>query len=153
MLFVDSGAFLENPALSPWWVPKTALVDHCSAAGNASALLSLRHSVHFTFSDVLVAGAAGFRIVNKLRKRPTTTSVGPAHAATPTQEALSLEGSRLCCDFATSHVGETSEADRREWVRRLHHRVGRVTDWYRVLAAAPELGLPPPNLPAIASKL
>ena len=65
LLFVDAESFLGDRAR--WWGPKAELVRW---AGSGSALVSMRHTAHHSFSDVLVLGGAAYSMIGSLRQGP-----------------------------------------------------------------------------------
>jgi hypothetical protein len=170
LLFVDAESFASDRR---WWSCKADLVRRCSAAGSSSsALVSLRHSVHYTCSDVLVLGGYGFSLLNRLRAKPTNLKrgglseeseggVGPGHEEAdssrpePTAEELLNEALALTSGFVASHrteegVAASSRPHERatsSWASRLHN-----PSVYRVFASAPELAVPQ-DAPAAPAKL
>eukprot|EP01047_Picozoa_sp_COSAG01_P068117 COSAG01_NODE_9771_length_2349_cov_0.980000_4_plen_433_part_00 len=106
MLFVDAESFLSD---ARWWAAKQQLVTRAESRGqHGSALLSQRHTVHHSFSDVLVVGGRAFELLSVLRKHRTglkrggvadETSGGARADVPPSPEALLSETNRLILDF------------------------------------------------------
>merc|ERR1719463_732887 len=72
---MDAASYLADRR---WWGSKQDLVERATAVGqDGSALLSLNHSVHHTFSDVLVLGEKALAAIAKLRRnRPSSVRRG-----------------------------------------------------------------------------
>jgi hypothetical protein len=149
MLFVDAESFLSD---ARWWAAKQQLVTRAESRGQrGSALLSQRHTVHHSFSDVLVVGGRAFELLRVLRKHRTglkrggvadETSGGARADVPPSPEALLSETNRLILDFARAHLlSVTSVGVTRDWVAPMLVRT-QEENAYRVLAGGAKLGLP-----------
>merc|ERR1719183_2646656 len=122
---MDAASYLADRR---WWGSKQDLVERATAVGqDGSALLSLNHSVHHTFSDVLVLGEKALAAIAKLRRnRPSSVRRGGVadedmdagkageeeEAVVPTAEALLNESTGVMLDFFASHVASSDGPER-----------------------------------------
>ena len=96
LLFIDAETFINDLR---WRSSKIEIIERAKAYGRKhnkrvdTMLLSLKHSAHFTFSDVLVLGGIAYPILNQFRSKPQTLKIDAngldtAKTKIPSQEEL-----------------------------------------------------------------
>lgn len=94
ILFIDADTFINDLR---WRTSKIEIIERAQAYGRNrnlrvdTMLLSLKHSAHFTFSDVLVLGGMVYPILNQFRSKPQNlknNTTETTEAIIPSQEEL-----------------------------------------------------------------
>ena len=105
ILFIDAHTFIDNLV---WYSTKIEIAQryktHHGENNSDVMLLNLKHSAHFTFSDVLVLGGKAYPILNQYRSRPQTlkkkvNDEEEKEDGIPTQEELLFSIMNLSYDF------------------------------------------------------
>ena len=162
LLFLDAASFLADQR---WWVAKQELVERSSSSSGgggghgASALLNLNHSVHHTFSDVLIVGEKAMALIKKLQRDSrrgikrggvanedhAAAAAAPAAAvaaAIPSAEDLHAETVDIMLRFVATHVplGDGDDGDGSAKAKLITSSSSEDSMW-KILAAGETLGL------------